>query len=176
MDNYYIDYKDGYYISIISIDGYPKYFIIVGDDVPRFRHEIPANSWIKVSSLKYYIEFQTHIYGWNENNMVLLKKEYFDINGKNVLFNMNPSNINDLDIWINYIEDFCKLKNCKPLYKINDFIFDKNKYNINYYTDQDYYTSYPISWVDDLSINPKGIDMNSYELINNVFNHENNWI
>jgi len=159
--DYSIDYKNGYQFDIDTI-GYEKYFLVIGDDIPRFRYKIQQNWWVKLE-YRYYIEYQTYIYGWDENSgTTLIKKEIFDINGKNVLFEMSPRNLEDVEIWMNYIDSFCKLKNCNPLYKVKDF----DEYNT--YTDQNYYVCYVICWEDDVLKNPKGINMNSYELINNI--------
>lgn len=164
---YQIDYKLGYHLNINNIESFDKYFVVIGDEIPRYRYLLGNNHWVRLDFL-YYIEYQTYIYGWNyDKGVTLLRKEVFDLNDKNVLFDLFPRNEEDLDIWVNYINNFCDMKNCNPLFRLNEF--NNDKFNINKFDGQDYYVLYNVSWDDNIHKNPKGIDMNAYQLINNLF-------
>ena len=167
--DYNIEYLDGYKLSINKIKNYEKYFVIIGDDVPRCRFYNVYKDYLITLNYKYYIEYITQIYGWDDKGAVLLIKEIFDIKDKIVFFDMYPKDIDDIKIWINYIESFSKIKGCNPVYRINNIDFNKNNYNIVYYQDSlNSYASYNISWTEDYNRNPYGINLTSYELINSI--------
>jgi hypothetical protein len=175
-----ISWKDGplKVTNYEPIEDYDEFEIIIGEhDIPFFKYG-KSKTFEYEFFFKYYIEYNIRVYGINKkkNDLELICSKKFDCENENILVQLEPKTQSDLDIWTTYLENFVEKKKCKLYinliekfgnFELNDSSFYKNV-NIDY--NQNYYSQYAIRWIEDPTLNPKGIqNISPYELINNFF-------
>lgn len=171
----YVDWKHGLRVDVSAGENkFNKFLIFVGEN------GIPFNAWgigngcFWTMTEKFYIEYDVKLYECDQESCeVILRDEIkFDPTNKNFYFELFPRSQNELDIWMEYLSNFIKIKKCTIyIKKIENFeinIQNDKIFVVDELGDLEYYAKYKICWDDDYNYNPiKTENLDSYSLINN---------
>jgi len=153
---------EGFPIEYVFPDGTYNVVLKQGDLVFD-QYYLKPKHWFK-NFAEYYIPLDIELYGLDNQEIVLLYTHKFDLTGKNVLFDLYPENEIESKIWLDYLTIFESKTKCK--------VFIKNTldtlHQFSFYNEKDlFYASYKINRDKSIYMNPFGIDVNSFDLINN---------
>jgi hypothetical protein len=113
---------------------------------------------------EYYIPLDIEIYGLDNQEMVLLYTHKFDLNKKDVLFELHPEDEIESKIWLDYLTIFQSKTKCNIFIKN---ILDTPHKFASYNPENLFYASYRINRDENIYVNPFGNKCNSFDLINN---------
>lgn len=172
---YQVTWKDELKVDI-SLTNHPeedRFLVVVGDG------EIPINTFDITNGMfakmfwRHYVEWNVKIFRchFKSCTVSLAYETKFNPQNQNIYFNLFPESQSELNIWIDYLNNFCELKKCNAIVKNNSLFDLKNTEKISIVESEqgvDYYAKYNISWSNDLHFNPLRLKTNdSYSLINN---------
>lgn len=113
---------------------------------------------------QYYIPLDIEIYGVKNKQIVKVFEHKFDLTNKDVLFDLHPKSEIESKIWLDYLTIFQSKTQCNI--SIQNILNTPHNF-LKHDSDIEYYASYKISWEENIYHNPYGIDVNSFDLINN---------
>lgn len=174
MENIQIEFND----SSLKIENTNDYDIYVScfdgikNNQPSVMNSIVESYTWWSTLIQNYVNFYLKFYKISNDGFDIeyINDYVVDFTNKNVLFELNPVDVEELDVWMSYINDkFQKTTKCKCYVKIKNEIISEKLYNIMPYDENvSYYIKYKIDRNDNFQMNILGNkNKSSYEIINN---------
>jgi hypothetical protein len=148
-------FNQEYYTAVISSN--------LNKSIPILKTKISPGTWWYINKFNYYYPYHINIFGINNEKIIKITDHIFNIEEKNVLFELEPQKENDIKIWLDYLDMFQYKTKCKVFIRGIDQVNQFQIPSLN----TSFYASYKINWENNRNHNIFGTNFNSFDLINN---------
>lgn len=169
-NNIKINFHFGYNLmtNLPSTIGDNKIQVILKENGIVQDHLFVGSSTSIIGNVKYYVEWDAEAYTHVDGEMKLVWEQKFSLKQKDVIFDLFPREKRDLDVWLEYLKYFQQHTECNLyLWNTNEWLQEQNYFPvIDNANGIPYFAIYRVCWDNDKYVNPFGVNLNPYDLIN----------
>lgn len=173
IDNVDVHFRFGAHMGLNNI---PKENLIRNNElyfISGFDGRAYDNIYLKNGTywtllVNYFANWELELWGKWDGEFQRIYHHKFDLINQNVVFDLQPNNKNEFDIWVEYIKYFGKVKQCNLFLTEGEYSNTQNDIEVvPHGNDSKFYAGYIINWSDSRLQNPLGNNFNPFDLINN---------
>jgi hypothetical protein len=167
-----VNFRFGVTIALINISqehlirDNELYYINGFDGVAYENIYLPNNRYWTMEN-NYYKEWELQLWGNYQDKFQKIFQHNFSLTNQKVLFDLQPRNQHEFEVWVEYLKYFEKEKKCSISLISNQFSTLQSFFPLTDKLDNTYYAGYLVNWSDNRMINPYGNNFNAFDLINN---------
>lgn len=165
-----VHFRFGVQIEIIDIpqehlvQNDSLYYISGYDDVAYENVYLLNNSYWNMGS-NYFKKWRLELWGNHEGKFQKLYRHDFNLENKHVLFELQPNNQYEADVWVEYLKFFEKEEKCN-VEILSPTTYKQSAFPVVDIATNAFYAAYKIGWDNNRMINPFGNHFNAFDLIN----------
>jgi len=130
-------------------------------------HLYLKNGFNMLGNVKFYVEWDAEAYMHVNGEMTKVWENKFSLENKDVIFDLFPRENRELDVWLEYLKFFQQKTKCNLfLWNTNPELQNQSYFEVIDNERKNAFAVYRVSWDEDKYVNPFGVNLNPYDLIN----------